>query len=209
MTAQLHNLISVRFLALATLLALFTASGCSSCLGCGAEEKVDEPDVEEVEEPEVEEDTAEEDLEEARKAAEEAAVMHAVKISDQARLLAAELEGANAERQDVPRTRKTKARPGGDIDVNKVLAVFDRHEAELQKCYERALKRDPNLAGRVTLDVTIEPSGRASRTKAQAQTMSDSVMFECMERQVQGWRYPQPEGGSARVRKPITFSPDM
>jgi predicted nucleic acid-binding Zn-ribbon protein len=208
MTVQLRN--ACRCGALAAIVALLLASGCSSCAGCAPEEEPEE-DVVEVEEEEevVEEDTAEEDLEEARKAADEAAVMLAVKIGDQSRLLAGEIEGASAKRQDVPRTRNVKAKPGGKIDTKDVLAVFSTHEAELKKCYERALKRDPNLAGKVVLEVVIEPSGRASSTQAVGRTMADDVMFECMERQAQGWRYPQPEGGSATVRKPFRFSPDM
>ncbi|MGM0555421.1 MAG: AgmX/PglI C-terminal domain-containing protein [Myxococcota bacterium] len=211
MISQLRMMSRARTALLVAFTAMLAASGCGSCGGCEAEEPAQEPDtIEEEAEIDVEEDTAAEDLEEAEKAAEEAAVEHAVKVDDQARMLAAELEGASAERQDVPRTRKTKARPGGKIDTKEVLAVFAKHEAELKKCYERALKRDPNLSGQVVLDVTIEPSGRASSTKAVARSMAaDEIMFECMERQAQSWRYPRPDGGSARVRKPIRFSPDM
>lgn len=155
-------------------------------------------------------DTADEDLEEAKDDAEQKAVNFAVKTTDQARLLAAEVEGENAEQQDVPRTRRGKpAQATGTINTKEVVAVFSKHEGELKKCYERALKRDPGLAGKVTLQVRIESSGRASTVTAAGQSMSDDIMFECMERQAQSWRYPIPEGGAAIVRKPFRFSPDM
>lgn len=213
MTAHLPISFGARSLFLAALAALLVTSGCSSCAGCGAEEKAPEPDVEEakVGEPDVEEDTREEDLAEAREAAQEEAVNHAVKLGDQARMLAAELEGANAEQQDVPRTRQPKTKAAGRFEnPGELRAVFDKHEGELRKCYERALKRNQSLAGKVTLSVRIEPSGRASSTNVIANSMQkDGPMFECMKRQAEGWRYPQPSGGAAIVKKPFQFSPDM
>lgn len=198
------------------------AAGCEGCGEQGDQpadsEKTDQQQAAQDDEEQASETPPEDqepavDLEEATKTAKNDALTHAVKVTDQSRLLAAELEGAQAERQEVPKTRsgkkKSRAAATGTIDTRALLKVFNKYEGELKKCYERALKRDPNLAGKISLQVRIEPSGRASTAKVTGTSMRDASMFGCMERSAKSWSYPTPTGGAAVVNKPITFSPDM
>lgn len=203
-------LASLRPLVLLLLAALALTVSCESCESC--QEQAPEPTVEPEPEPEPEPEVDEEAelLEEATEAAESEAVSASLHVADIARIAAGEIEAA-AEAEDQPKARikRDKAKLGGSIDTAAVKAVFDQHEAELQKCYERALKRDPALEGRVSVYMRIEPSGRTSTVRASSPTLTDSAAIDCMERAVRSWQFPSPEGGAVELRKPFAFRPDM
>jgi len=51
----------------------------------------------------------------------------------------------------------------GDPDVPRDVArVFDRNKGQLYAVYTRALRDEPTLQGKVTFQITLEPSGNAT-----------------------------------------------
>lgn len=187
---------------------LFAAS-CSSCESCGATEEEPatpaEPDVAAPEEP----DTGP-DLEEAEKKAEEAADMLAFETSQKARFIAAELEGQTKEVEGPQVKRGATPKDTGalsDAQKRKAVGVFNQNQSALQKCYERALKRDPEMRGKVVLAVRIGSSGEPRSVSARSSAINDKAALDCMEREARGWLFPRPSGGSVTLRKPYVFEP--
>lgn len=186
------------------LVGLLIGSGCSNC---GEEPQPKEPKESErdVEEPE----TTDDPLEEASEAAEEAAVKIAVNVADEARYLAGEMQAAEQPdpKPTPPPKPTTSKKPSGTIDKEALDAVFNRHSNETRDCYERRLKTNPALAGRVYLTLTIARDGSVSRAHASGDTLNDPEVVDCIEAISQEWSFPSPDGGSAKVRKPLSFSP--
>jgi TonB family protein len=71
-------------------------------------------------------------------------------------------------------------------------------------CYERALKRNPNLSGKIVLRWTITPSGTVQNVEAE-NDIGDPEVANCIKQLVSRWRFPAPSGGSVDVSIPFVF----
>lgn len=192
---------------LALLAALLLATSCGSCGSCADEEKKApaQPDISE--RADVVEDTRAEMLDKAREQAEELGESVGFTRTEHARFLALELEGTQ-KRPAGPRVKTgPKSKDTGQIDVAAVQRVFKKHHGALQKCYERALKRDPALQGKVVLSVRIGGSGEPTFVKAKSGAIRDRGALDCMEREAKGWLFPRPRGGTVMINKPLRFTP--
>ena len=109
---------------------------------------------------------------------------------------------------------KTRVGSGGDIggagdfDANLVVAMIKRRLGAIKACYERELRRNPTLAGKVTIEFTIQPVGTVSGVKVKANTTGDDAVGKCVANAVSRFRFrPGPEGGSVTFAYPFVFSP--
>lgn len=176
-------------------------AGCEGCEGCGDKKPKKKKEVKlDVAPQEPDGDP----LEEAKEQAEEEAVSIAVRTNENARYISGNIEAKN--RPDDPEPRVPQKTPGS-VDTAALQKVFSQHDGAMQDCYERALKKNPNLAGRVTLTITISRSGGVAAATATPGSLSSAQVNECLERQALRWKFPPPTGGAAKVRKPYTFSP--
>ena len=87
--------------------------------------------------------------------------------------------------------------------------VRDR-AAMLRACYEESgLKANPELAGRLTLEVTLEASGRVAAATATERAWTGGEGGEAVERclveKVKGWTFPAPGEGGATHEIPLEF----
>lgn len=189
---------------LAGLVAALFISGCD---GCGSEEEV-EP--EPVEPPAVVEKEPEDPLEEARDDATDQAESAAVITIDAARATTAAMEALDVEPEKATaRKPPKKQEPTGSIDTRELKRAFNRNNAAMQKCYERVLKKEPGLEGKISLQVKIKSNGELDWARAKGQSLNNATINECMERQARSIKFPKPSGGSVIVANPYTFTPDF
>jgi TonB family protein len=100
---------------------------------------------------------------------------------------------------------RIKIRPGrvggktglGRIDAGKVQSVFRRRSSAIRTCYEKGLKSNPNLRGKVKIRFTISTSGRVTSIRVASNSTGSSSVANCIIGKVRRWRFPQPEGGTA------------
>ena len=78
----------------------------------------------------------------------------------------------------------------------------------MKKCYEAALLRDRKLTGKLTVDFTIERSGKTSEVRVGNSSIKDAAMRSCMVEVFERLRFPAPKGGTVTVGYPIVFSPN-
>lgn len=95
----------------------------------------------------------------------------------------------------------------GTIDRAAVQRVILSHQGQIAACYERALLRDPGLAGRVVMAWSITPSGGVGNVSVGQSSLSNSAVTSCISAAIRGWRFPQPSGGSVTVTFPYVFRP--
>jgi len=96
----------------------------------------------------------------------------------------------------------------GDFDAKLVVAQFKARMRAIQICYEQQLRRNPSLAGKVTVQFTIEQSGSISKASATENTTNDAAVAACVVDTVKRFRFnPGPEGGSVSFSYPIVFAP--
>jgi hypothetical protein len=105
----------------------------------------------------------------------------------------------------VPPDGGVDAKNKGELDPAVVAAAVRSHLGELKGCFEQALRANPNLAGKIVLHWTIEPSGSVSAISLESSTIADAAMVSCIQAKVAAWRFQSPSGGSIEVSFPFVF----
>lgn len=178
-----------------------------ACDSCG-EQPTPPPKVEPNVAPNVE-TPPEDPLKEAREATEKDAESFGVTTMDTAALVAAAIEAeANKPPETAPTKRKEEPETG-KIDTRAVKRIFDQNNGAMRKCYERVLKANPGLEGKITLEVKIRSNGTVASATARGISLDNAAINDCMERQAMSMKFPEPQGGSVRVTNPYTFRPEF
>jgi outer membrane biosynthesis protein TonB len=93
----------------------------------------------------------------------------------------------------------------GELDPSLVSKEVRARIGAIKACYERALKRNPNLSGKVKVRWTITAAGTVSAVDIEEDSMGDSEVSSCIKGLVMRWRFPAPSGGSVDVVYPFVF----
>ncbi|MDC0671567.1 VIT domain-containing protein [Nannocystis radixulma] len=107
----------------------------------------------------------------------------------------------------VPTVRQAKAEVTGSLDRDLIRRVVRAHVAEVRACYEQGLQRDPNLRGRVSLDIRIDGHGAVDSASVAEDTLTDPNVGTCIAAAVRRWRFPGNPGGLVTVRYPFVLEP--
>jgi TonB family protein len=107
----------------------------------------------------------------------------------------------------IKRLRNDEMVGTGVLDSNSVSKVVKRRSRAIKNCYEKRLKLNNKLKGKVKVRFTIEQSGRARKVSVVSNTTGDSVVGTCIANQIKRWRFPKPDGGSVTVAFPFVFTP--
>jgi len=96
----------------------------------------------------------------------------------------------------------------GEFDSKAVVAMIKSRLRAIQMCYEQQLRRNPTLAGKVTIEFTIQPRGNVTDVKAKENSTGDQAVATCVANTVSMFRFnPGPEGGSVTYSYPFVFAP--
>ena len=95
----------------------------------------------------------------------------------------------------------------GALDSEAVAKVVQGRKRMVQDCYERELKRDPTLQGKIEIEFTIGEDGRVVDAKVASNRMGSAAVGECIVSRLRAWRFPKPNGGSVTVNFPFIFTP--
>lgn len=97
----------------------------------------------------------------------------------------------------------------GTLDPAIVRDVVTHGMDGVQRCYRTALMRRPDLAGRMALRITVDPSGHVSRTTLTTAATPYPWLSTCVENQASTWTFPAPTGGGpVSLSVPLDFSAD-
>jgi hypothetical protein len=94
----------------------------------------------------------------------------------------------------------------GSIDREAVAKVVNSHLQEVYACYERALLKDPGLAGKVVLEWTIGTNGRVVATKTKSSTLRSPSVEACILGGLKTWTFPPAKGGAVIITYPFIFN---
>jgi len=93
----------------------------------------------------------------------------------------------------------------GQLGLDAIQQVVNRHMQAIQHCYEAQLLREPNLSGKAVFDWTISSTGAVSSARLHSSTLGSDAVTSCILAQIRTWRFPPPVGGSVKVRYPFIF----
>ncbi|MEC7520551.1 MAG: AgmX/PglI C-terminal domain-containing protein [Myxococcota bacterium] len=98
----------------------------------------------------------------------------------------------------------------GVFDPSIVTRQIRARIRAIQTCYERELRNNPTLAGRVLVRFTIQPTGTVSNATAQENTTGSPAVASCVVNTIRRFRFnPGPEGGSVSFAYPFVFAPQQ
>ena len=94
----------------------------------------------------------------------------------------------------------------GGLDVAEIRRVIARHTNEIRFCYERALLKNPKLAGKLVVKFTVGADGSVTKVELVESTLADPNVGACVLARWKRWRFP--EGPAAfQVTYPLAFTP--
>ncbi|PKN47237.1 MAG: hypothetical protein CVU59_03585 [Deltaproteobacteria bacterium HGW-Deltaproteobacteria-17] len=105
-----------------------------------------------------------------------------------------------------PILRDGKTEVSGKMDPNEVRAVIRAHRNEVHHCYQKGLLENDRAAGVVRVVFHLNPAGRAIECRIE-ENLSVSSVGNCICGRIQIWRFPQPEGGLAKISYAWTLQP--
>lgn len=94
----------------------------------------------------------------------------------------------------------------GTIDREAVRRVIRSIHSQIKSCYERGLRTNSALAGKVMIQFRIVEQGRVTVSKASSSTLGNREVEECVAARIKEQRFPDPPPGTeALVEYPFVF----
>jgi len=96
----------------------------------------------------------------------------------------------------------------GKLPPEIIQRIVRQNFGRFHLCYEKGLRTNPNLAGKVAVKFTIGSDGNVKSTSDGGSTIADKTVRDCVTAAFNGLSFPQPEGGgTVEVVYPIVFAP--
>ena len=96
----------------------------------------------------------------------------------------------------------------GRLDKEQIDLVIKERMALYSRCYERELRRDARLAGKVVVRFVVDRDGSVKHAHLRATSLENSVVESCVVSEIQQTRFPKPLGsGTVIVSYPFNFQP--
>jgi hypothetical protein len=110
-------------------------------------------------------------------------------------------------REHVPVLRVLNAEVRGSLSKEVIRRTIHRRINEVRYCYESALAKDPQLAGRISVMFMIAPSGAVQAASIKESTLESRSVTDCVTQAVRRMAFPAPDGGGyVQVTYPFSFS---
>lgn len=96
----------------------------------------------------------------------------------------------------------SRSRPYTEVSL-----VFDRYKGSIVNLYNRALRRDPTLQGKVVVELTITPSGHVTRVRIISSDIKDRRLLEQLKLRIKLFRFKPMKVDTLIVKYPIELVP--
>ena len=106
-----------------------------------------------------------------------------------------------------PGNRPLSSGPGPSRTDEEIQIVFDRYKAALYRLYNRELRRDPTLQGKMILRLTIEPNGSVSFCQLHSTDMNAPDLSAQVVDRVKTFDFGAKEVPAVTIVYPIDFLP--
>lgn len=94
-----------------------------------------------------------------------------------------------------------------DVDRNALSRYVKSRMSAIQNCYERELKRNPSLKGKVVVRFSITPAGRSADIEIEENTLGTDSVASCIRTVIRTWVFPFKPESEVPVAYPFVFTP--
>ncbi|MES9993487.1 MAG: AgmX/PglI C-terminal domain-containing protein [Candidatus Thiodiazotropha sp.] len=88
-----------------------------------------------------------------------------------------------------------------------IQLVFDQNKGAVYALYNRALRKDPSLRGKVVLELTITPGGKVTKCVILSSELNDKTLERKLVSRIKLFKFPAKDVDTAVVSYPIDFLP--
>ncbi len=106
-----------------------------------------------------------------------------------------------------PTVRRPEASDLPARSREEIEMVFDKNKGAIYALYNRALRRDPTLQGKLVLKLTIEPSGAVSFCEIVSSELADDQLLRKLIKRIKLFRFDAKDVATITTTKPIDFFP--
>lgn len=91
--------------------------------------------------------------------------------------------------------------------IEKIRKVFDANKGAIYAIYNRALRQNPDLLGKIVLELIIEPDGHVSDCRVVSTELDDKKMVAKLVRRVQLFDFGERDVAVTKISYPVHFLP--
>lgn len=91
--------------------------------------------------------------------------------------------------------------------IEDIRRVFDRNKGAIFAIYNRALRQDPTLQGKVILELVIDPAGTVQQVKVVASELADEALVAKILKRIRLFNFGAQEVGTTTISYPVHFLP--
>lgn len=96
---------------------------------------------------------------------------------------------------------------GGQIEKSSIRQVVDSNISGIRYCYERELKNNPSMTGKVVIRFTVGEDGKVKSWDLVESTLPGGTpVTECILNKVKNWKFQPPKNGEVTVVYPFIFT---
>ena len=114
---------------------------------------------------------------------------------------------AIAQRQEAGGARRTGVSNKGSRSREEIELVFDKNKGAIFALYNRALRQDPSLEGKLVLRLTIAPTGEVTFCEIVSSELGDPELEQKLVQRVKLFRFESRDVEPITTTKPIDFFP--
>jgi hypothetical protein len=96
----------------------------------------------------------------------------------------------------------------GALSASELTRFIQARLPSMRACYERELRRNPTLAGRVVARFVIATNGRITQSEIVQNTLGNDDVGNCIKTAMRSWSTPFRPSEDAQVEFPFVFQPD-
>lgn len=95
----------------------------------------------------------------------------------------------------------------GNRTREEIQTVFDQNKGAVYALYNRALRKDPTLRGKVVLELTISPNGKVTKCRIVSSELNDAGLERKLVSRIKLFKFSAKDVDTAVVSYPIDFLP--
>lgn len=111
----------------------------------------------------------------------------------------------------IPSRSTTSKRSGGGRTAGRgeeeIEQVFQKNKGAIFSLYNRALRKDPTLQGKVVMELTIAPNGKVVKCRIVSSELNDPTLERKLVARVKLFRFAAKDVAQVTVSYPIDFLP--
>lgn len=104
-------------------------------------------------------------------------------------------------------TQKSQSKASGKRSADEIERVFQKNKNSIFNIYNRALRKNPSLAGQVVVELTIAPGGEVTRVNILSSELGDEALERKLVLKIKRFKFSKANVAETIVTYPIDFLP--